>query len=186
MNDVIKKPVEPELMFITLATWIRGLHRGEFAHIAADDDALPGSAQVDSPHVDALPIWDPFALQKVIGSNTASQARLLTKFLSIARATIQETLQAIEIQDWAAAAALGHKLKSSARSVGAMQFGTLCEALERAGETWNASQYERYGSLMQVAFEEVNALIEGHLLDATESVCIERGPTTNRIHHECA
>jgi HPt (histidine-containing phosphotransfer) domain-containing protein len=36
-------------------------------------------------------------------------------------------------------AAEAHKLKSSARAVGALQLGELCDALERAGKANNAS-----------------------------------------------
>jgi CheY-like chemotaxis protein len=162
MNDVIKKPVDPDLMFITLAKWLGGPSHSMMEPDALVPDATHAAPLKNKLHGDALPLWDPLALQRIVGDNSATQSRLLTKYLATAETTIQEILQALRESEWVQAAALGHKLKSSSRSVGAMQLGALCEALERADDTWQAVAYEEHGSRMQMAFNEVAERIRAH------------------------
>jgi CheY-like chemotaxis protein len=163
MNDVIRKPVDPELMFITLAKWLGGPRHGMMEPVAPVANAVHAAPLKNMPSKDALPLCDPLALQRIVGNNSATQNRLLAKYLTTAETTLKEILQAIEASEWTQASALGHKLKSSSRSVGAMQLGALCEALERADDTWQAGSYEEYGSKMQVTFNEVAECIRARL-----------------------
>jgi CheY-like chemotaxis protein len=163
MNDVIRKPVDPELMFITLAKWLGKSSNGMMEPVAVVADAVHAAPLINEPHGNALPLWDPLALQRIVGDNSETQSRLLAKYLATAETTLREILQAIQASEWAQASALGHKLKSSSRSVGAMQLGALCEALERADGTWHAVAYEEYGSRIQVAFKEVASCIRERL-----------------------
>jgi HPt (histidine-containing phosphotransfer) domain-containing protein len=48
--------------------------------------------------------------------------------------------QAQLAQDWLAVSATAHKIKSSARTIGALRLGAVCEALEREGKRGNAPQ----------------------------------------------
>jgi HPt (histidine-containing phosphotransfer) domain-containing protein len=125
-------------------------------------NAVHAAPLKNEPTGDALPLWNPLALQKIIGDNSATQSRLLAIYLATAETTLEEILQAIQGSEWALASALGHKLKSSSRSVGAMQLGALCEALERADDTWQAVAYAECGSKMQVTFDEVAECIRAH------------------------
>jgi CheY-like chemotaxis protein len=190
MNDVIRKPVEPELMFITLAQWLKGANRGAVEGAALEVAGLSGNAPQASPQAspqgEALPLWDALALQRTLGNNPATLSRLLAKYLATAGDTLRETLQAIQGQDWATAAALGHKLKSSSRSAGAMQLGALCEALERAGDTWQAAAYEHHAIRMQLAFDAVAACIQAHLQSAAEQPAIHPAQPPAQTHHDHA
>jgi CheY-like chemotaxis protein len=163
MNDVIRKPVVPELMFITLAKWLGGTSHGMMEPVALVAEAVHAAPRRNKPHWDALPLWDSLALQRIVGDNAETKSRLLAKYLATAETMLQEILQAIQRGEWAQSAALGHKLKSSSRSVGAMQMGALCEAIERADDTWQAVAYEEYGSRVQVAFKKVASCIRAHL-----------------------
>jgi len=66
---------------------------------------------------------------------------MLQEFLTDFRASALRI--AVDLQttcaagDAAATAALAHKLKSSARSVGALRLGDLCETMEKAGKGGN-------------------------------------------------
>jgi len=159
MNDVIRKPVEPELMFVTMANWLRGLKHTPAGPVFEGAKGAHGSLLEVDPLLDTLPVWDSKALHRITGDDPAVQSRLLAKYLSTATDVLQEIVLAIERQDWKTAASLGHKLKSSSRSVGAMKLGALCEALERAGDTLHASAYEHYGNQIQAAFEAVKGRI---------------------------
>jgi HPt (histidine-containing phosphotransfer) domain-containing protein len=85
------------------------------------------------PDVHALPLWDPSALTRIVGDNPAAHARLLDKYLLTAGETVATMRSCADEANWAGVAEQSHKLKSSSRSVGAMQLGALCESLEQAG-----------------------------------------------------
>ena len=58
---------------------------------------------------------------------------MLDKYLLTAGETVATMRSCADEANWAGVAEQSHKLKSSSRSVGAMQLGALCESLEQAG-----------------------------------------------------
>lgn len=87
-----------------------------------------------SDDTDALPVWDANALARRMGNRPTVRRRLLETFLSEAQKQIATLLQAISEEDLETAHTVAHALKSSSRTIGAMQFGELCFALELAGK----------------------------------------------------
>jgi CheY-like chemotaxis protein len=164
MNDVIKKPVEPEKMFLTLATHLHPHRpRPEFsssAHVTPVTDSVAAPA---TPKSDALAQWDRQALQTYVGKQPQRQQKLLVTFLVSAEEIVRAIPLAIRAEDWKATAALGHKLKSSSRCVGAMQLATLCESLEHAGKHGDAENCTGLAPQVQAEFAELRALMEGEL-----------------------
>ena len=128
MNAVVTKPIDPQHLFLTLARWLRDPYQPGVAPAGAA--VLTQPAQPDAM---AQPAWDDAALSRIVGNNPAAHGRLLDKFLLTAREAVA-TIQSLAAGgQWAAVADQAHKLKSSARSVGAMELGTLCDALEHEG-----------------------------------------------------
>jgi CheY-like chemotaxis protein len=144
MNEVLTKPIEPELFFMTLAKWLREPYPldGSPARQAAPAmAALPPAPETSAlstvnqelPNVSTLPVWDASALTRIIGDNPVAHARLLDKYLVTAKEAVAAIRSSAVGGQWTAVADQAHKLKSSSRSVGAMQLGALCESLEHAG-----------------------------------------------------
>ena len=79
-----------------------------------------------------LAVWDASTLVAMVGENPALHLRLLSKFLENASQQMQALQQAVVERDFGAAADLAHSLKSSARMIGALQLGDLCEGAESA------------------------------------------------------
>jgi len=77
-------------------------------------------------------MWDENALQCLVGDNLATQDRVLEKYLLTAVAMVEAIRKAAIAEQATVITELAHKLKSSSRAVGAMQLGSLCEALEHA------------------------------------------------------
>ena len=146
MNEVLTKPIDPDLLFLTLARWLRspGAHAAALQQVAAVAPAV----QAQSPDVSALALWDAHALTRIVGNNPAAHARLLDKYLLTAGETVAIMRSSADKGQWADVADQAHKLKSSSRSVGAMQLGALCESLERAGR---GNQAELCAVLVQSA-----------------------------------
>ena len=72
-------------------------------------------------------------LQRVVGADPVRLQDFLEQFRLSALGVAAELQQALAQGQTAQVGALAHKLKGSARSVGALALGDLCEALERAG-----------------------------------------------------
>jgi signal transduction histidine kinase/CheY-like chemotaxis protein/HPt (histidine-containing phosphotransfer) domain-containing protein len=78
-------------------------------------------------------LFDLEALAQTFGGKPGMMRKYALLFLSSARDGLQEIDAALAMEDLAHLAELGHRIKSSARAVGAMQFGNLCYALEQVG-----------------------------------------------------
>ena len=71
-------------------------------------------------------------LAAIVGSHPEKIRKFSRKFLDVAHSCIQQIEVAYNMGDLHEMSELGHKLKSSARVVGALNFATLCETLEHA------------------------------------------------------
>jgi HPt (histidine-containing phosphotransfer) domain-containing protein len=107
-----------------------------------------------------LPLWDPDALQRVVGDKRATQTRLLEKYLQSTQEIVTALGDAADTSQWTAMVELAHKLKSSSRAVGAMRLGGLCDALEHAGRAAHSSECLALATQVAQGFAEVRACIQ--------------------------
>ncbi len=122
MNEVLAKPIAPELLYRTLERWLPS--RREQVAIQAES-----GNQVD-----------PAALSELLRGDSAKIVRFAGKFIEVMSATMLEMRAALELQDFAALARHAHTLKSSAQTVGARQFGNLCAELEAVASDFQTEQ----------------------------------------------
>ena len=99
----------------------------------------------------------------MVGDNPAMQRRLLEKFLLRANDQVTRTAAAAAIADTATVSEITHALKSAARTVGALQLGELCEALETAGKAKDTSLCSALTRELPTIFAGVAAAIQSHL-----------------------
>jgi HPt (histidine-containing phosphotransfer) domain-containing protein len=86
------------------------------------------------PMPDTLPAVDVSALEALVGSDVEILRSFLNDFGRSSQHIATELRTACAAENAAQVGALAHKLKSSARSVGALPLGELCSALETAGK----------------------------------------------------
>ncbi|MBX3615661.1 MAG: Hpt domain-containing protein [Nitrosomonas sp.] len=81
-------------------------------------------------------------MRQMFHNNSALVCKFALKFIEVANSTLAEMKQAQAEKDLPALGRLGHKLKSSAKTIGAAGFAELCEALEKAGcdNDWNEAE----------------------------------------------
>ncbi len=99
------------------------------------------SSKPDSVFAQALPavagcellIWDITTLGRMFGDDQAMRQRMLTMFLREAWDQVDAIERATASGDLAAVADRAHMLKTSARMVGALRMGQLCEEIESCG-----------------------------------------------------
>ena len=167
MDEVLTKPIDPDLLFMTLAKWLHEPYQHSEAPKMQSTTTTPTMPKtptdptVKPEHADvsALPVWDASALTRIVGDNPAAHVRLLDKYLLTAKETVASIRSSADGGQWIAVADQAHKLKSSSRSVGAMQLGALCESLEHAGRGNKADLCEALVQSVTQHYAQVQARI---------------------------
>lgn len=88
-----------------------------------------------------LPV-DIAVMRQMFHGNDTLVSKFALKFIEVADSTLSEMKLAQTAKDLPTLGRLGHKLKSSARTIGASSFAELCEALEKAGldNNWDEAE----------------------------------------------
>ena len=109
------------------------------------------SVDSGSTHV----IWDVTMLTQLVGDNPAMHSRLLDKFLFNSEKQVAEINAAVLSGQTSGVMEAAHKLKSSARTVGAMRFGALCQDMEAAARAGDMQSLQALASGLDDIFLDV-------------------------------
>ncbi|HEX8601381.1 MAG TPA: response regulator, partial [Pseudoduganella sp.] len=148
MDDFLTKPVVPNLLLATLSKWLSQRaadgRTAQVRTVTAAPVMLPevaaGSGQaparrvtdlVPQPALAAPALFDLSVLGLTFGNRQDKMRKYALMFLVSARDGLAEIDAALAAGDLKRLSELGHRIKSSARAVGALGFGELCLALER-------------------------------------------------------
>ncbi len=165
MNDYLSKPVQLVNLKAMLEKWLPVSAKEPTQLCSPDGSTRnPGSAMQNVPdsiafhpgyiaaaippptpplkggvgggmgHASPIPV-DVNVLKALIGDDEAKIRNCLHVFRLSASSTVIELRSACAVGQETVAGALAHKLKSSARSVGALALGELCAEMEQAGST---------------------------------------------------
>jgi len=171
MNDFITKPIHPERLFATLAKWLAGRSRQAAASIAqpAHPESEPGSAtSVTSVTSETYQGGDPdiidlAMLARIVKNNPEKIRRFARMFIESASQGLAEIDAALERGDRAGLAAVGHRIKSPARSVGAIGFADLCQALEKFRGDESLEQAGEIATQLHALLEQIKQRIDREL-----------------------
>lgn len=105
-------------------------------------------------------VWDATTLTRMVGDHPAMHRRLLDKFLLGSEEQLAAITAAVAAGDLASAATVAHKMKSAARTIGAMRLGRLCQDLEIAGRAGDASAAGLHVAGLKIALQEAAAQIK--------------------------
>jgi HPt (histidine-containing phosphotransfer) domain-containing protein len=153
MDDYLSKPLRLNELGPMLAKWL--------PLPAADADAAP-DAVPPAPTFENT-IWDAKVLTSMVGDNPAMHRRLLEKFLLSTTEQVARIVAAAATEDTATAGNVAHALKSAARTVGALQLGELCAALETAGKAGDATRCSTLIKELPATFAGAATAIQCHL-----------------------
>lgn len=98
---------------------------------------------------------DPRPLAEIFGNDIAAQTNILQKFALQAEQVILEYEAALEERDAETISFQTHKLKSSARTVGANELADVCFAMELAGKKADWDEIHQLSPQMRPAMERV-------------------------------
>jgi PAS domain S-box-containing protein len=133
MDDFLVKPVHLNQLKNTLDKWL-GPHPDKTATTTPPEKHLP-------------PAYDDYlqTLVQMLGDDNPEEAGLMLQgFLASARECMQEAHDAFEPRNASGFVRAAHKLKSSARMIGATALADLCQRAEQAGlrKDWDLMQLE--------------------------------------------
>ncbi|HRO36931.1 PAS domain S-box protein [Thauera sp.] len=142
MDDFILKPVQVAMLQDVLGRWLQLDLAGQ----------APAGAAPDAP-ADGPPVFDPRTLPALIGDDAALITEFLGEYRESASDSVRSIRQACEDGDWRQAGELAHRLKSSSRSVGALQLGEICAILEQAGRDSDGDRARQLAGQLDTALE---------------------------------
>ncbi|MGR9012272.1 MAG: response regulator [Gammaproteobacteria bacterium] len=158
MNDYLSKPVRLVQLKLMLEKWLSK---------AAD-------SSLDLPDPPALPV-DVNVLKAMVGDDSEVISEFLHDFRNCAAQIAAELNIAYEAGQVAQVGALAHKLKSSARSVGALRLGERCAEIEQA------SKDERIAVLpVLLSRFEMEMSVVDEYLNVLQSAKITQDEITNK------
>ena len=159
MDDYLSKPVQLASLKAMLEKW---MPRSPHDNAGSAPGFHPGYTLPASPITGAQAPVDVKVLKALIGDDEAMIREFLHDFrLSVAEIAV-ELRTACAAGQAAAAGALAHKLKSSARSVGALALGELCAEMEKAGKGGDTAALAVLLPKFEQALADVEGFLEGY------------------------
>ncbi|MFZ6849254.1 response regulator [Undibacterium sp. RuRC25W] len=155
MNDFMAKPFVPEVLYNTLIRWLSNT----YDHHESETSDAPAQ-YVTTDKSDCI---DLHVLEKQLGAVPEKIAKFASKFVDSARKGLQELDDACTAQDQLMLSALGHRLKSSARTVGANPFADLCHELEQLKNSPDIYRSIEIVAEMHDWFGKIEAFVAGYL-----------------------
>ena len=125
MDDYLSKPVQLADLKSMLEQWLLTADSSPNSTVTPEMPVTPAMA--------AGPV-DVSVLEGLVGNDPAVISEFLRDFRSSSARIAVELRTAFQLGQAAAVSAAAHKLKSSARSVGALVLGELCAEMEQAGK----------------------------------------------------
>ena len=142
MDDFETKPINAERLYQKLGVWL----------------TLDGESSRE--RMQGKNAFDLSVLGNLLGNDAAKAIRFARMFVQQARSTLVEMHGARAGRDLATLGALGHRQKSAAAVVGAVEFATLCQGLEDASETGDWARAETVLARLPSALDLIAAQIE--------------------------
>ena len=150
MDDYLSKPLRMAELRTMLHKWLPLHAHDPHALLAASGPREPGL------------VWNAATLGEMVGDDAALQKDLLDRFVRNTVTQIAALRQALAGAELQEAADLAHSLKSSARMVGALVLGNLCEEIETAGLAADADLCATLAAALEPQFAAVQQAIALH------------------------
>ena len=167
MNDYLSKPLEIGALQAMLRTYLPSADQDQDATTDAQQETDQSIANAPEVHAETdlvsagSIILDLSELNALFGDDVEVLNQLLAEFVSSLDEGVAGMLSGFDIEDYDRIRAEAHKLKSSARTVGAHSLADLCFELELAGKAKAAPALQTHlGSLQSICDQTKNAIAQ--------------------------
>lgn len=160
MDDYLTKPIQLTQLQASLVQWLPDMSSddAEVLELAPSN----GFSELHGGGYDQ-DVIDPLALGNLLGTQDKEMlADYYNDFLESSEPTVDLLHAAVEEHDLSVVGSLAHKLKSSARTVGANGLADCCLALEQAGKEGNAQAVSQHKETFFTLLSQVREWIEGY------------------------
>ena len=158
MDGYLAKPLRLDALRAMLNQWLPLPDDS-----SAWSDVVPATELPELPSAPALPDWDDKSLSRLAPGSAAIHKRLIGKFKEGLQEKVQSIAGALAGSDARAAAEVAHALKSSARTVGAMRLGEICQELETAGRADDLPRSRALMDNLLAALPRMQQGLDAHL-----------------------
>lgn len=159
MDEYLSKPVQLTELKAMLDRWLPVAAESTPAEpVPAETISMNTAPPAPATIGTSIPV-DVNVLKALVGDDEATIRDFLNSFRLNSKIVAAELRTACTAGQTSAAGALAHKLKSSARSVGALALGELCAEMEQAGKAGNADAM----AALLPKFEQEQANVERFL-----------------------
>jgi CheY-like chemotaxis protein/HPt (histidine-containing phosphotransfer) domain-containing protein len=156
MDDYLAKPLRLSDLGAKLARWLPQKELEVSPAPVSTARQATVTAPANSDH-DAL--WDNGTLTRMVGDNPDMHRRLLNKFVSGTEEHIAAIMSAAAAGDLDTVSGIAHKMKSAARTVGALRLGNICQKLEVSAKLRDANVVATCTAELASGFSEVTSVI---------------------------
>ena len=167
MNNYLSKPLEIGALQAMLRTYLPSADQDQDATTDAQQETDQSIANASEVHAETdlvsagSIILDLSELNALFGDDVEVLNQLLAEFVSSLDEGVAGMLSGFDIEDYDRIRAEAHKLKSSARTVGAHRLADLCFELELAGKAKAAPALQTHlGSLQSICDQTKNAIAQ--------------------------
>ncbi len=161
MDNFITKPVFFDQLYAMIVLGLAGRGQSKVLLepvLIASPSIKPEQA---APHTVVI---DLLVLEKILGSDPARIDKFSRKFLLSAQQGLAEIEAALQQENMLELAALGHRNKSPARTVGALGFAELCQSLEQFKLGGDIEQARQIVAQMRSLLEQIAAQINRNIV----------------------
>jgi CheY-like chemotaxis protein/HPt (histidine-containing phosphotransfer) domain-containing protein len=165
MDDFLVKPVELDKLKETLRRWMpEAAEDDEAPTVGTDDDAPAAGTDDDAPAAGsgASGPVDVSVLVDLFGGDPEPKILrdMLRAFVKPSLGILGDMRRALDGRSAVDVEAAAHKLKSSARAIGARDLAALCDSLEEAGKSDDWETIEKAAPRLEPSIDEVVRYIE--------------------------
>jgi CheY-like chemotaxis protein/HPt (histidine-containing phosphotransfer) domain-containing protein len=162
MDDYVSKPIPLSSLKVVLDRWIPA--------VPAAANCLDTTARLSQSPASAALSVDISVLRNLVGDDPVVLREVLRDFRASAERTAGDLRAACAAGHAMVAGAAAHKLKSSARAVGALALGALCADIERAGNAGDHMALAERRPAFDAEIDAVDASISRLLVVDTDAL----------------